>query len=264
MKINLLHENYKNNEELYLDFILDRVNDNDNNFSGEILTIEKAPDFPIYMGHGRGIQRNDDFMEAFSVLTDSYIKTDRDVHMNELFWHSLLVTQKRNYILEKYPTVKDSYRNFKNIVIKKFDWENYVYKCVLAAEYIESIDNHCDINSIRDQIKDKEIREYYYFLIIDNLDLYNYMIKYNVFRNGKFILNILNIIDDLGISEIMKAKIENRPDLGKDERYGRRVIFELNKRYPVVMTPLMDYDTLKLEVVKALDNYYDTSEIEIK
>lgn len=108
----------------------------------------------------------------------------------------------------------------------------------------------------RDSVK------YYYNLIIDNLDIYNYMIKYSVFRNGKFILNILGIVDRLGISEIMKSKIPDRPDLGKDERYGRRVIFELNKRYPVVMTPLMDYESLKYEVINALSLYYDISKLE--
>ena len=56
----------------------------------------------------------------------------------------------------------------------------------------------------------------------------------------------------------------DRPDLGNDERYGRRVIFELNKRYPVVMSPLMDYQSLKREVIDALDIYYDTSVIKAK
>ena len=26
--------------------------------------------------------------------------------------------------------------NFNNIVLKNFDWENYIYKCVLGAQYI--------------------------------------------------------------------------------------------------------------------------------
>ena len=91
--------------------------------------------------------------------------------------------------------------------------------------------------------------------------MYNYIIKYEVFRNGDFLLKILNIIDELGISTIMKAQIKDRPELGKDERYGRRVIFELNKAYPVVMAPMLEKDDLKAAVIRELSNYYDVSQI---
>ena len=66
---------------------------------------------------------------------------------------------------------------------------------------------------------------------------------------------ILTIIHELDISSIMKSKIKERPDLGKDERYGRRVIFEMNKSYPIMMAPLMDIETLKEECIKALALY---------
>ena len=94
-----------------------------------------------------------------------------------------------------------------------------------------------------------------------NLDIYNYIIKYAIFRNAEFLIKILTIIDKLQISDIIKEKIKNRPDLGKDERYGRRVIFELNKKYPVIMSPLLDIATLKQEVLEALSIYYDVSNI---
>ncbi len=42
----------------------------------------------------------------------------------------------------------------------------------------------------------------------------------------------------------MKAKIKNRPDLGK-MNVGRRVIFEFNKSYPVVLSPMLDKESLK-------------------
>ena len=54
----------------------------------------------------------------------------------------------------------------------------------------------------------------------------------DILRFDKFLLNILDIIDELDLSKVMKAKIKDRPDLGKDERIGRRVIFEFNKSYP--------------------------------
>lgn len=34
----------------------------------------------------------------------------------------------------------------------------------------------------------------------------------------------------------MKAKIKDRPNLGKDERVERRGVFEFNKSYPVVLS----------------------------
>ena len=53
----------------------------------------------------------------------------------------------------------------------------------------------------------------------------------------------------------MKKKIKDRPDLGKDERYGRRVIFELNKNYPIIMAPFLKKADLKVEIYEALSLY---------
>ena len=110
-----------------------------------------------------------------------------------------------------------SIKAFHNIVFKKFDWENYIYKCILVDQYVnDNTDNEDD-------------RKKYYNLIVENLDVFNYMIKYEVFRNDKFIMNVLDIINDRGLAKVLKSKIKDRPDLGKDERYGRRVLFEFNK-----------------------------------
>lgn len=245
MEIRLLKPGYKNNEQFYRDFLDDKIVGNDDYFDDKYVSIASTPDFPFYMGKGSVEERNLGFMEAFRVISEHYINSDRELHLEEVFWHSLLVTHKRSYILTHYPAVKESFNDFKNIVIKKFDWENYIYKCVLACEYIE------DIGTSSDE------KQYLYQLILDNLDLYNYIIKYAIFRNGEFVVKILTAIDELGISAIMKAKVPNRPDLGKDMRYGRLVIYELNKNYPVVMAPLMEKDELKEAVKEALSYYYE-------
>lgn len=112
-------------------------------------------------------------------------------------------------------------KDFQNIVVKKFDWENYIYKCVMGAQYVKD-NTDCD-----------DDRDRYYDLIVENLDVYNYIIKYEIFRNDKFLINVVGIIDDRGLAKVLKAKIKGRPDLGKDERYGRRVLFEFNKVYPI-------------------------------
>lgn len=249
MEIKLLAPGYKGNEQLYMDFINDEIHTNNNYFSDETVYIKEAPDFPIYMAKGSEAVIKNDFMEAFNVISESYLDLERDIIMDETFWHSLLVTYKRDYILQKYPHVKNSFREFKNIVIKKFDWENYIYKCVLAAQYIN------------DNVSSNEERERYYHLIIENLDVFNYIIKYEVFRNDKFLINILDIIDELGISKLAKAKIKGREDLGDDERYGRRIIFEFNKSYPVVMAPMLEKEELKKYFITYLNYYYDVKQI---
>lgn len=246
MEIRLLNKGYKNNDQFYQDFLDDQIKNKEEYFSGEIVNINNAPDLPIYMGVGYENTRSQLFLKAFEVISKKYLNTDRDIHFDEVFWHSLLCVYKRDFLIKEYPQILDKQSNFNNIVIKKFDWENYIYKCILGAQYIN------------DNVKDEEEKLRYYSLIIENLDLYNYIIKYEIFRNDKFLLNILDIIDDLNLSKTLKAKIKGRDDLGKDERVGRRVIFELNKSYPVIMSPMMEKEELK-EVFLLFLSYYDDS-----
>lgn len=98
------------------------------------------------------------------------------------------------------------------------------------------------------------------------MDLYNYIIKYAIFRNDIFLIKILTIIDKYDLSKILKAKIKDKETidkfhLGKDERYGRRVIFEFNKSYPVVMVPMLNGEELEEKFFECLSFYYDVSKI---
>ena len=249
MEVKLLEKGYKENEQLYQDFLEDKIDPNNEYFSNKVVYIKEAPDFPIYMAKGSEEEKRKDFLKAFRTIAAFYLDTERDVIMEETFWHSLLVQHKRDYILEHYPEVQEGISKFRNIVLKKFDWENYIYKSILGAQYIH------------DNISDEEERERYYELIIDNLDVYNYIIKYEVFRNDMFLINILDIIDELKLSKLMKAKIKEREDLGNDERYGRRVIFEFNKSYPVVMAPMLSKEELKKLFITYLSYYYDVSQV---
>ena len=245
MEIRLLKKGYKKNDQFYKDFLEDQITNNDDYFSGEIVHIDEIPDFPIYIAKGSEGEKKELFLEAFEVISNNYLNTDRDIHFNEVFWHSLFVVYKRDYLLEEYPEIKESINNFNNIAIKKFDLENYIYKCVLGAQYVN------------DNVDDEEERKRYYGLIFDNLDVYNYIIKYEIFRNDKFLLNILDIIDELDLSKVMKAKIKGRGDLEKDPRVGRKVIFEFNKSYPVIMSPMLDKEVLKEPFLEYLGYYYD-------
>jgi hypothetical protein len=250
MEVRLLNKGYKNNEQFYKDFVEDQIKNKDEYFSDEIVYINEAPDFPIYIAHRNEAERNELFLEAFEVLSRSYLQTDRDIHFEELFWHSLLTVNKRDFVLEQYPQITEGINHFNNIVLKDFNWESYIYKCVLGAQYInDRTTNHAE-------------RLRYYKLLIDNLDMYNYIIKYEIFRNDQFLLNILDIIDELNLSKVMKSKITGRENLGKDERVGRRVLFEFNKSYPIVMSPMMEKEELKEYFLLYLSYYYDMSQLE--
>ena len=250
MEVKLLKKDFLKKEEFYKDFLEDKISEKDEYFSDEVVHINKAPDFPIYMGKGSEEEKAKLFIEAFEAMSNFYLNTDRDIHMNERFWYTLLCVHKRDFILKMYPQVGESIKDFHNIVLKKFDWENYIYKCILAAQYV------------KDNTDNEEDKKKYYNLIVENLDVYNYMIKYEVFRNDKFIINVLDIINDNNLSSILKAKIKDRPDLGKDERYGRRVLFEFNKSYPVVMSPMLSKDELEVLFMEYLGYYYDLSKLE--
>ncbi|MDT2597643.1 MULTISPECIES: DUF6339 family protein [Enterococcus] len=247
LEIRLLKEGYKNNNQVYEDFISEKIDLTADYFSEKTIFINEAPDFPFYIANGSEEEKGIAFFEAISTIKQSYIQTDRSIHLNEVFWHSLLITKKREYALEHYPKIMNGKSEFDNVVFKKFDWENYIYKCVLAAEYIH------DAN-----FDSEEEEQRYIKLIAANLDVYNYLIKYSIFRNSQFVMNFLTILgEDEDLSNVLKLKIKHRPDLGKDERYGRRVIFELNKNYPVVMAPFLEIDDLKKEIYTALSLYLE-------
>ena len=241
MEIKLLKKDF-NRDTLYNDFKAGLIDKNSDYVSDETVEIIANSDFPIYLAGPYGTF--DNFKEAIEVLQADYIHTDREIHLNQRFWHSLLVLYKRDYIVSNYPEVLEDRKKFDNIVLKKFDWENYIYKCVLAAEYIY------------DQEYENEAEETEFIrTIYNNLDLYNYLIKYAIFRNSTFIINFLTAIEEEGLSDILKKQIKDRPDLGKDERYGRRVVFELNKNYPIVMAPFLEKEELKEEIREALALY---------
>ena len=242
MEIRFLKSSYIKGEQVYNDFLNNTIGSLEEHYDDKIANINSVPDFPIYINVSENV-RAPLFVEAINIISNHYLDMDREYSLDGQFWHSLLLLKKRDYILEKYPAVKESESNFKNVVVKKFDWENYIYKCVLAAQYVN------------DNVDDVDKREFYYNLIANNLDVYNYIIKYEIFRNDKFLLNVLDIIYVNDLSEILKAKIKDRPDLGKDERVGRRVIFELNKSYPVVLAPTLDKEELEVLFLENLKKY---------
>jgi hypothetical protein len=241
MEIKLLKDEYINSNQIYIDFLNNKINNNEDHFTDEIIKLNNAPVFPIYM-HYDSKKRMKLYLEAFNTISEYYLKLDRKIQLEGRFWYSLLCTEMREYLIENYPEILESEKVFRNIVLKKFDWENYIYKCILGAQYI------CD------NIPEED-RKKYFELIINNLDIYNYIIKYSIFRNDKFLINILDIVYYNDLSKILKAKVKGRTDLGSDERVGRRVIYEMNKSYPIILSPMLDKEELEDFFISNLEKY---------
>lgn len=252
MEIKLLNKNFKNNEKLYYDFKNDRIDFNADYFTDEYITIDKSPDFPIYFGEKR-IDYTDQYIEAVKVIINNYIELDRSIHLNGIFWFSLMM-YKRDYIFKKYSSSLKDIKNLNNIVFKAFNWENYIYKCVIMAEYLTDAG-----------INEEEKIEKYVKIMVNNLDVYNYLIKSKTYRNSEFVLKFLLAIDELGISNIMKRKLPTND--GKDKRVGRNIISELNLLYPLEYHHLYSLEELKEEVMIHLEKYLseaDKLNLEIK
>src|SRR5690606_29098522 len=120
--------------------------------------------FPIYLSTHRANERTKMYIESFYALKNSYFNLDFDTLMRHEFWVSLYSTQFREYLIRNYPEIMTNEQKFNNVLLKVFNWENYIYKCILMTQFI------IDGVEEEDQIK-------YVTLISENLDLYNYLLK---------------------------------------------------------------------------------------
>lgn len=241
----MLNEGYLKQESFYEDFVNNKLNGNAKYFSEEAYYIDDLKPFPIYIPLSSNIkeEQQNQYLEAFNTFSECYLKLDRELLFSQRFWHSLFLLEFREYLVDLYPEILVSKSKFNNIVLKQLNWENYIYKIILGSQYI----NEC---------VEEQQRDHYYKLIVHNMDMYNYVIKTRILRNDMFLKNVLDIIDNNNLSKTLKAFIKDRPDLGKDPRYGRMVIFEFNKSYPVVLSPMMDYRSLEEKFIEYLKIYW--------
>jgi len=246
MKVYLFKENYlEDQDKFYIDFLNDNIN-SQVYLSSKYIEIGDVEPFPFYLNISNEEVKKIEYLEAFSTVSNYYNDLDREITFNPKFWHSLFLINFKDFSAKKYPEMLENKTKFDNIILKKFDWENYIYKILLAVEIVNETAN-----------KDEHMK--YYNLIVENLDLFNYLIKYNLTRNAEFISKILNVIHKNNLSKIVKKNISNRPDLSKDERYGRRVVYEFNRNYPTLMFPSMDYREIENYFLEFLDLYLKES-----
>ena len=86
MEIRLLNEKEIKTEEFYNDFLEGNINSKEEYFDGNVITIEEAPDFPIYIAKGSEDEKKVLFSRAINIISEYYINIDRDIHMNKMFW----------------------------------------------------------------------------------------------------------------------------------------------------------------------------------
>ena len=137
MQINLLTDGFKDSEKFYQAFLDDTLQQSSFVSDAYVNIPTALPDFPIFFAIRDPKERENEYCKMIKIIAEYVINLDRDIFMDERFWHSWFSLYKREYLLNTYPQIKEDYNTFKNIVIKRFDWENYIYKAILIAQYVE-------------------------------------------------------------------------------------------------------------------------------
>lgn len=115
MEIRLLDKDFRKNKDLYKDFLEGKIIEKEEYLSEDVVILDNIPDFPIYMANKNEEERNKEFKRAFKIIEDFYINMDREYILDGRFWYSLFLIYKREYLLEKYPEIKDDESKFKNV-----------------------------------------------------------------------------------------------------------------------------------------------------
>lgn len=241
MEIRLLLDDYVKAEQFFLDFKSNRINSLTNIFSERYVEIYAIAPFPFYLKENNETERTQLYLEAFRIYKEHYYALNRDITMNHVFWITLFSVHCREYLLRNYPQIVKNQNNFYNILLKSFNWENYIYKIALITQFV------CSSVS-------EEEQEEYVTLISNNMDVFNYLLKYPLFRQENFIIDVLRIIKEENLTNVLKKRLPNTPDK-EDYRFGRLVLFEFNKDYPVQIPHVMPYHKFKSIFLTYLDKY---------
>jgi hypothetical protein len=159
------------------------------------------------------------------------------------FWFSLFLTRFQIELLDDYPQLKKTSEPLKNILLKRFNWENYIYKAVVIVK-----------------LKDVAMRRFgntdVINVILDDLDLFNYLIKSPLFRNLDFIVSVFELNRQNAFPVRLKSQIKSEKYKQKDKRFGRRIVYELNKVYPVLFVQKFELDELGIKMNEIIGQYH--------
>ncbi|WP_429249223.1 hypothetical protein [Fusobacterium sp. PH5-29] len=178
----------------------------------------------------------------------------------------------KNYLLQSnieniLPVKKIEKENFKEIDDKLDNDKSNLYK--IAPQFIKKIFvGSNDIIDI-DLFTSNEIPENAYGNVIIRIvdgseqeisEIFDIESNYNSVKdmiNGENKIISANIIKNIciknQISNICKKKIENSTK--KEAKYGREILSELHKTYPMILSPMMEFEDLEALFLSTLDKY---------
>ena len=95
MQISLLIDSYKNDEQFYQVFLKDALWKSEY-LSNDVINIpEELPEFPIFFAIRDKDVREIEYSKMIKIVADHVIQLDRDIVMDENFWHSIVVQLSR-------------------------------------------------------------------------------------------------------------------------------------------------------------------------
>jgi hypothetical protein len=198
--------------------------------------------FNPYAGNVKSPSIDQIWMNLISAVEECMENVPARLYEDGSFWFSLFLTRFQLELLEDYPQLKSSSKPLKNILLKQFNWENYIYKAVVIVKLKRA--------ALKRFGNDEIVN-----LILDDLDLFNYLIKSPLFRNLDFILNIFELTRRSSFPVKLKSQIKSEKYKQKDKRFGRRIVYELNKVYPVLFVQKFEIDELGNKMNEIIRQY---------
>lgn len=103
MQINLLTDGYKDSEKFYQAFLDDTLQQSSFVSDAYVNIPTALPDFPIFFAIRDPEERENEYCKMIKIIAEYVINLDRDIFMDERFWHSWFSLYKREYLLNTYP-----------------------------------------------------------------------------------------------------------------------------------------------------------------
>lgn len=230
----LLKEPIEDEKDFYESFLKGTLQEN-NYFSDIKVTVPDVEDFITYGGNKNKKNNNKEvFKNLVKIFINNFVDLTQEIYMSPNFWKSYLVSKLRMSIIRNHPQINESFNAFKLIVLREFNWENYLYKAAIYG------------NILVDRVADESLRDEYIDIIYDNSDTFNYILKKKAFRNDNFIFNMICLLyenKEYDLGGFLKKSFSYKDS--RDIRVNRIILEEMNAAYPTILFPILDYEDFK-------------------
>ena len=229
----LLKEPIVNEEDFYVSFLRGSLEE-EGYFSNQKVEIPDVEEFIFYIGSGRQEERKEIFKKLIKLMMHSFVDMKQEVFLSQNFWLSYISSKLRTSVIKNHPKIQESFSEFKLIVLRDLDWENYLYRAAIYGSILH------------DRVADSEELDEYIDVINENMDVFNYILKKRVFRNDQFIFNMLQLLRRYTGTELIQfLKFRDQTVMGRDVSPGRLLLTEMNTAYPTVLFPMLDYESFE-------------------